>query len=152
MLAHALVQVGPVASIRVCRDAVTRRSLGYAYVNYNTVDPQAGAPGHMHGIRPDGWVHAWMIFTDQTSCNAAERAIETLNFSALNGKPIRIMWSHRDPSYRKSGLGNIFIKVGIQATPLPSNSGWPMQDWMHRNLLARRGCDAEEEQEGKVTL
>ncbi|XP_062159841.1 polyadenylate-binding protein 2-like [Alnus glutinosa] len=40
----------------------------------------------------------------------AARALNLLNFTPLNNKSIRIMYSHRDPSARKSGTANIFIK------------------------------------------
>lgn len=40
----------------------------------------------------------------------AERALDTMNFDVLKGRPMRIMWSQRDPSLRKSGVGNVFIK------------------------------------------
>jgi len=78
-LFEIFTHVGPIASIRVCRDSLTRRSLGYAYVNFHQV-------------------------TD------AERALDTLNNSLIRGKPCRIMWCQRDPSVRKSGVGNVFIK------------------------------------------
>ncbi|CAI9753476.1 unnamed protein product [Fraxinus pennsylvanica] len=49
-------------------------------------------------------------YVNYSSSQDAARAIEVLNFTPLNNKSIRIMYSHRDPSIRKSGTANIFIK------------------------------------------
>ncbi|KAL6907639.1 hypothetical protein ACP4OV_002678 [Aristida adscensionis] len=40
----------------------------------------------------------------------AVSALERLNHSLVLDKPIRVMWSNRDPDARRSGIGNIFVK------------------------------------------
>lgn len=90
-------EIGAVASIRVCRDAITRRSLGYAYVNFH--NPK------------DGKFNTILFFqVNEKIYSIAENAAQTLNGTLIRGRPCRIMWSQRDPSLRKSGKGNIFIK------------------------------------------
>jgi len=79
MLFDKFASAGPILSIRVCRDMITRRSLGYAYINFQ---------------QPAD----------------AERALDTMNFDPLRSRPLRIMWSQRDPALRKSGVGNVYIK------------------------------------------
>ncbi|GFT12667.1 polyadenylate-binding protein 4 [Nephila pilipes] len=64
-----------ISSVR-CWNLITRRSLGYAYMNFH--QPQ--------------------------------RTLDTLKFDTFKEKPISVMWSQRDPSLRKSVVGNVFIK------------------------------------------
>ncbi|XWS29801.1 hypothetical protein CRYUN_Cryun24cG0061700 [Craigia yunnanensis] len=49
-------------------------------------------------------------YVNYSNIHEAAQALDVLNFTPLNGKPIRIMYSNRDPTVRKSGAGNIFIK------------------------------------------
>uniref|UniRef100_A0A2K6GL12 PABP n=1 Tax=Propithecus coquereli TaxID=379532 RepID=A0A2K6GL12_PROCO len=46
----------------------------------------------------------------------AERASHAINFDVIKGEPVRVMWSRRDPSLRKSGAGNVFIKNQDRST------------------------------------
>ncbi|KAL3735927.1 hypothetical protein ACJRO7_024964 [Eucalyptus globulus] len=78
-LVAAFSEMGDVASVRVCRDAASGRSLCYGYVNFFS-----------HFL--------------------ASKALACLNYSKLKGKPMRIMWCQRDPSRRKAGNANLFVK------------------------------------------
>ncbi|KAF2307485.1 hypothetical protein GH714_029078 [Hevea brasiliensis] len=78
-LFDAFSEFKSLASVRVCRDSSSGRSLCYGYVNF--ISPQD-----------------------------AIQAIEMMNHTALNGKFLRVMWSHRDSDTRKSGIGNVYVK------------------------------------------
>ncbi|KAF7804371.1 polyadenylate-binding protein 7-like [Senna tora] len=91
-LLDAFAEFKSLASVRICRDSSTGRSLCYGYVNF--ISPQD-----------------------------AIRAIEVKNHSTLNGRVIRVMWAHRDPDARKSGIANVFVKIIWDYTSCFKNLG-----------------------------
>lgn len=201
MLFEKFSTIGPVLSIRVCRDVISRRSLGYAYVNFQQPadgESQISKKKYLQSAAMTIAIEAmwfppylfcflmffhhsrWFFdpfnvikvqFTENlsirservkksvqgplkwnfitflhrlfntpkhsnpaavvvlalcietftlnskltvqfffSSLDTAERVLDTMNFDLIKGRPIRIMWSQRDPSLRKSGVGNVFIK------------------------------------------
>ncbi|KAK7352431.1 hypothetical protein VNO80_17853 [Phaseolus coccineus] len=49
-------------------------------------------------------------YVNFSSAQHAAKALDVLNFTPLNGKAIRVMYSIRDPSVRNSGTANVYIK------------------------------------------
>eukprot|EP00049_Salpingoeca_infusionum_P017193 m.352084 g.352084 ORF g.352084 m.352084 type:complete len:588 (+) comp16433_c0_seq1:279-2042(+) len=76
-------EFGTVISIFVCRHNITRHSLGYAYVNFQSHDDAAKAK--------------------------KERNLEPLDANDPD-RLLTIMWSERDPAKRRNPVGNVFIK------------------------------------------
>jgi len=80
-LHHIFSSVGSVQNVKICRDVVTRESLGYGYVNFSTPKD-------------------------------AQNAIEKLNYSIVEGKPIRIMYVEKDFNSKKLVISdsNVFVR------------------------------------------
>ncbi|XP_010429282.1 PREDICTED: polyadenylate-binding protein 4 [Camelina sativa] len=49
-------------------------------------------------------------YVNYSNSDDAEKAMQKLNYTSLNGKMIRITYSSRDSSARRSGVGNLFVK------------------------------------------
>lgn len=61
-------RLGPVVSIKLCRDIITRRSLGYAYVNYQQPDDGMAQP--RPGCLP------WMLFPSVVGVASRHNCLE----------------------------------------------------------------------------
>ena len=73
---------GVLQSVRICRDLVTAQSLCYGYVNFTKAEDAKKA-------------------MEERNCYSSEKT---------GWKALRVMWKNRDPSLRRSGAGNVFVK------------------------------------------
>uniref|UniRef100_A0A8C5LCW3 Poly(A) binding protein, cytoplasmic 1-like n=1 Tax=Jaculus jaculus TaxID=51337 RepID=A0A8C5LCW3_JACJA len=106
MLYDMFSPVGPILSIRVCRDVTTRRSLGYAYINFQQ---PADVVYNEHGSRGFGFVHF-------ETYEAAQKAISTMNGMLLNDRKVFVghfksrQKREAELGARTVGFTNIYVK------------------------------------------
>ncbi|KAJ8485161.1 hypothetical protein OPV22_017646 [Ensete ventricosum] len=84
--------------------AVTDAELIYAFTPFGTVASARVCRDRASGT-PLGYAYLnFLSFSD------ADKALKAMNHSLLHGRPMRIMWSQRNPISRKNGIGNLFVK------------------------------------------
>jgi polyadenylate-binding protein len=74
---------------------------------FNAVGPVSSVKVCMNPQTQKSLGYAYVNFHKASD---AERAIDTMNFASIKGRPCRIMWSIRDKTVRENGVGNIVIK------------------------------------------
>ncbi|XP_006870870.1 PREDICTED: polyadenylate-binding protein 4-like [Chrysochloris asiatica] len=150
--------VGPVLSIRICRDAVTRRSLGYAYVNFlhladaqkalDTMNfdllkgrsirlmwSQRDAYLRKSGVMSDDQGSKGYAFVHFQNQNAADRAIEEMNGTVFKNCKVFVsrFKSRKDREAELRNKVNEFTNVYIK------NFGNDMDDRRLKEIFSKYG-------------
>ncbi|KAL3320853.1 Polyadenylate-binding protein 4 [Cichlidogyrus casuarinus] len=77
------------------------------FTKFSEVGPVVNARVCRDMVSRDSLCYGYVNFRDPKD---AEQALEVMNYTSLLSRPLRLMWSQKDPTLRKSGKGNIFIK------------------------------------------
>uniref|UniRef100_A0A1D1XFB6 Polyadenylate-binding protein 2 n=1 Tax=Anthurium amnicola TaxID=1678845 RepID=A0A1D1XFB6_9ARAE len=85
-------------------EAVDGGDLIRAFIPFGTVSSARVCRDYSTGV---SLRYAYVNFASRSF---AENALKCLNHTPLHGKPMRIMWSQRNPLSRKSGEANLFVK------------------------------------------
>uniref|UniRef100_A0AAX7T9Q4 PABP n=1 Tax=Astatotilapia calliptera TaxID=8154 RepID=A0AAX7T9Q4_ASTCA len=147
MLYEKFSPAGPILSIRVCRDMITRRSLGYAYVNFQQPADGKFTAIYVEHVRKCGTdrlhfehVPCYLVLSLilnmlQHICLfvLAERALDTMNFDVIKGRFVGRFKSRKEREAELGARAREFTNVYIK------NFGEDMDDEKLKELFSKYG-------------